>query len=117
MVRCPKYKLAVQHHLAGRRNLTVVGDEQPAGVSGVGGMSTSGEAAAASPDADLELADLVRILNLVGGATELNRCYCKYEPPPLQEQRLSGLPNRKTRLPARYRDVLPPPSPAITPRL
>ena len=41
------------------------------------------------------------------------RYNCKYGTPPPPEYRPSGLPRRKTRLPARYRDVLPPPSPAI----
>jgi len=39
--------------------------------------------------------------------------YEKVEPEPIQDFRPSGLPRRKTRLPKRYRDLLPPPPPVV----
>ncbi|KAF8258694.1 hypothetical protein EI94DRAFT_1814781 [Lactarius quietus] len=66
------------------------------GLSGVGSLAPVAEATGSGFDTmDQVMADL-------------------YRTPPPPNHRPSGLPCCKTRLPAHYRDVLPPPAPAVT---
>ncbi|KAH9010983.1 hypothetical protein EDB85DRAFT_1901441 [Lactarius pseudohatsudake] len=103
----PQYMRGLKHRLANYKDTLVPDSKSPTQTPlGPGQASVAGSAGGVALTEEATHSE--------SGGPAMDQVDA-YETPPSPSHRPSGLPRRKSRLPARYRNVLPPPAPAVIP--